>query len=108
METSTEKRKSPRFKVNCPVSFICFDKLKLGEVVDLGPGGMKIESRYILFAGETYDFMVVIDGQAIPSRGKVVYSENRPEFTYGIGVSFLKIPEGIQSKLTAFLSACQS
>ena len=103
-----EKRKSPRFKVNCPVSFICFDKLKLGEVVDLGLGGMKIQSRYILFAGETYDFMVVINGQAIQPKGRVVYSENRPEFAYGIGISFLNVSDDTQSKLNAFLSARQS
>jgi len=100
-----EKRKHPRFRVNCPVSFVCFDKLKLGETQDLSLGGMKIQSRYMLFSGETYDFTVVMNGRAITPKGKIVYIENQPEFTYGAGVSFLQLSQDQQTQLDGFLSA---
>ena len=99
-----EKRQYPRFHIQCPISFICFNKLKIGETSDLSCGGMKIQSRYLLFAGETYDFTVVMNGQAISPKGKVVYLENQPEFTYGAGVSFVQMSEDHQTRLSAFLS----
>jgi len=100
-----EKRKYARFQINCPISFICFDKLRIGETSDLSRGGMKIQSRYLLFAGETYDFTVVMNGQAISPRGKVVYLEKRPEFSYGAGVSFVNMSEEYQTRLSAFLAS---
>jgi c-di-GMP-binding flagellar brake protein YcgR len=103
-----EKRKYPRLHINCPISFICFDKLRIGETADLSQGGMKIQSRYILFTGETYDFTVVMNGRSISPKGKVVYLENQPEFTYGAGVSFVQISEDQQNELDAFLSAKDS
>ena len=103
-----EKRRYPRFKVNCPVSFICFDKLKIGETQDLSLGGMKIRSRAMLFKGETYDFTVVMNGHTISPRGRIVYIETRPEFTYGAGISFLHLSEDHQTHLDGFLSAKES
>jgi len=98
-----EKRRYPRFQVNCPISFICFNKLRIGETADLSQGGMRIQSRYLLFAGETYDFTLVMNGQAISPKGKVVYLENHPEFTYGAGVSFVHMSEDHQVQLNSFL-----
>ena len=43
-----EKRRHPRFKVNCPVSFICYNKLRIGETTDLSRGGMKIQSHSMI------------------------------------------------------------
>jgi c-di-GMP-binding flagellar brake protein YcgR len=103
-----ERRKYPRFDINCPLSFICFDKLRIGETSDLSQGGMKIQSRYILFTGETYDFTVVMNGRSISPKGKVVYLENKPEFTYGAGVSFIHMSEDHQNQLNSFLSAKES
>ncbi len=103
-----ERRKYPRFDINCPISFICFDKLRIGETSDLSQGGMRIQSRYILFTGETYDFTLVMNGRSISPKGKVVYLENMPEFTYGAGVSFIHISEDHQNELNAFLSAKES
>ncbi len=103
-----ERRRYPRFQINCPVSFICFDKLRIGETSDLSQGGMKIQSRYILFTGETYDFTVVMNGRSISPKGKVVYLENQPEFTYRAGVSFVQISDDQQNQLGAFLSAKES
>ncbi len=103
-----ERRRYPRFHVTCPISFVCFDKLRIGETSDISKGGMKIQSRYILFTGETYDFTVVMNGRSISPRGKVVYLENQPEFTYGAGVSFVQISEEQEDQLSAFLSAKES
>jgi c-di-GMP-binding flagellar brake protein YcgR len=103
-----EKRRHPRLKVNCPVSFICFDKLKIGETQDLSLGGMKIQSRAMLFEGETYDFTVVMNGHTISPRGQIVYTETRPEFTYGAGVSFLQLSEDHQTQLDGFLAIRES
>jgi c-di-GMP-binding flagellar brake protein YcgR len=100
-----EKRKHARFQVSCPISFIFFDKLRIGETADISLGGMKIQSRYLLFTGETYDFTVVMDGRAISPKGKVVYLENHPEYSYGAGVSFVHISEDHHSQLSSFLSA---
>lgn len=100
-----EKRKYPRFQFSCPISFICFNKLRIGETADICLGGMKIQSRYLLFTGETYDFTVVMNGRAISPKGKVVYLENQPEFSYGAGVSFVHLSEDQQNQLDTFLMA---
>ena len=102
------KRKHPRLRVHCPISFICFDKLRIGETADLSLGGMKIQSHYMLLTGETYDFTVVINGRAISPKGKIVYLENQPEFTYGAGVSFVQLSKDHQNKLNGFLSTQKS
>ncbi len=103
-----EKRRHPRLKVSYPISFICFNKLKIGETQDLSLGGMKIQSRAMLFEGETFDFTVVMNGHTISPRGRIVYTETRPEFTYGAGISFLHLSEDHQTQLDGFLSAKQS
>ena len=103
-----EKRRHPRFKVNCPVSFICYNKLRVGETTDLSLGGMKIQSHSVIFMGETYHFTVVMNGHAISPKGKVVYVENHPEFTYGAGVSFFHLSDDHRNQLDGFLSARQS
>lgn len=101
---SKEKRKHPRFQVHCPVSFIWFDKLRIGETADMSLGGMKIQSRYLLITGETYDFTVVMNGRSISPKGKIVYLQDQPEFAYGAGVSFVQLSEDHQSQLNRFLS----
>ncbi len=100
-----EKRRHPRFRVYCPISFISFDKLRLGETADLSLGGMRIHCRTILLKGETYEFTVVMNGHAISPKGKIVYIQSQPEFTYGAGVSFLPLSEEHENRLNGFLSA---
>jgi MinD-like ATPase involved in chromosome partitioning or flagellar assembly len=99
-----QKRKHPRFEVNCPVSFLSFDKLKIAETLDLSLGGMKILSRNMLFTGKTYNFTLIVNGRAISSKGKVVHIENRPQHTYGANVSFLHLPKNQRNQLSGFLS----
>lgn len=103
-----EKRKHPRLRLHCPISFICFDKLRVCETADLSLGGMKIQSRYMLLTGETYDFTVVMNGHAISPKGRIVYLENQPQFTYGAGVSFVQLSEDHLSQLNGFLLAQKS
>jgi hypothetical protein len=108
LQLQKEKRKHPRHQINCPVSFIFFDNLKIGETSDLSLGGMKLHSRYLLFIGETYDFTVVMNGRSINPRGKVVYIENQPHFKYGTGVSFVQMSEDQSNQLSGFLSTQES
>jgi c-di-GMP-binding flagellar brake protein YcgR len=100
-----EKRKHPRVRVHCPISFMSFDQLRIGETADLSLGGMKIQCRAILLKGQVYDFTVVMNGRAIYPKGRVVYLQNQPEFTYGAGVFFLHLSEEHQVQLSGFLSA---
>ncbi len=69
---------------------------------------MKIQSRYMMFSGEIYDFTVIMNGRAISPKGKVVYLDHQPELTYGAGVSFLHLSEEHRNQLDAFLTAQQS
>ncbi|MBW2059426.1 MAG: PilZ domain-containing protein [Deltaproteobacteria bacterium] len=98
-----EKRRYPRFRVNCPISFICFSKLRIGETSDISLGGMKIQCRYFLLPAETYDFTVVVRGRAISPRGRVVYLATQGEFGYEAGVCFVGISEEHQKHLASFL-----
>ena len=108
IQDSNERRKHRRFQVTCPISFISYDKLRIGQTADLSLGGMKIHSRYMLFTRETYDFTVVMNGRSISPKGRIVYLENTPEFTYGAGVSFLHLSEDHENQLNGFLSAQKS
>jgi hypothetical protein len=62
----------------------------------------------MLLAGETYNFTVVLNGHAISPKGKIVYLENQPEFTYGAGISFVQLSEDHESHLNGFLSTRES
>ena len=108
IHTCEEKRKHPRLRVKCPVSFIFSETLRIGETLDLSLGGMKIQSRYMLLRGETYDFTIVMNGRAINPKGKVVYIQNQSEFVYGTGVSFVNLGQDHQNRLSGFLSAQNS
>jgi len=97
-----------RQRVRCPVSFVSFDKLRIGETIDLSVGGMKITCRAILLKGESYDFTLVMNGNAINPRGRVVRLETHPEFSYSAGVCFVQLPAGHLEKLSGFLSTEES
>ncbi|MBW2058629.1 MAG: PilZ domain-containing protein [Deltaproteobacteria bacterium] len=103
-----EKRRHPRFPHRCPLSFVRLDRLNIGETEDLSLGGMKIRSRHILIVGETYQFTVVMDGRVITPTGRIVYLEDQPEFSYGAGVSFLRLTKDHKNRLSRFLSASRS
>ena len=99
-----ERRRYPRFQVNCLVSFLSFDRLKTGETLDLGLRGMRIQSRSILFAGETYDFTLIVNGDVITPKGKIVHVEDRSELDcYGACVSFMDLSENHLKRLGHFL-----
>ena len=100
-----QKRRYPRLQVNCPVSFVSFNKLRIAETLDLSLGGMKIQSPDVLLTGETYDFTLIVAGCPISPRGKVVRVESRAELAYGANVSFLHLPDDHQNQLNGFLSA---
>jgi hypothetical protein len=104
----TERRMHPRFEVNCPVSFFSSDKLRIAETLDLSLGGMKIQSRHVLFIGETYDFTVVIKGRGLNPKGKVAHIRTQPGLTYGVGVSFVKLSKPNKARLAKFLSTYRS
>jgi hypothetical protein len=103
-----EKRKHPRFRLNCPVSFISSDKLRIVETSDLSLGGMKIQSRHVLLIGETYNFIVVIKGQGLNPKGRVIHIQTQPGLTYGVGVSFAKLSKANKARLNRFLSTYRS
>jgi len=99
-----ERRRYPRFQVNCPVSFLSFDRLKTGETLDLGLRGMRIESRSMLFAGEIYDFTLIVNGDVIAPKGKIVHVDNQSESdNYGANVSFMHLSENHLKRLGHFL-----
>ena len=102
------RRGYPRFQVCCPVSYLSFNKLKIAETLDVGFGGMKIQSRNILLEGETYDFTVSINGRTIGPKGKIVHIENRPESCYEANVSFSHLPKNDHNQLEGFLSALRA
>ncbi len=104
IQTWEEKRKYSRIRVNCPVSFLSYGRLVIGETVDLSLGGMKIQCRSMLSIGQAYDFMILINDHPIDPNGKIVYGENQPEFTHSAGVSFLNLPKDHHNQLREFLS----
>jgi len=99
-----DRRRYPRFQVNCLVSFLSFDRLKTGETLNLGLRGMRIQSRTILFAGEIYDFTLIVNGDVVTPKGKVVHVEDRPGLDrYGACVSFMDLSENHLKRLGHFL-----
>jgi c-di-GMP-binding flagellar brake protein YcgR len=100
-----EKRKHPRIHVCCPVSFLSFDDLRIGETADLSLGGMRLHSRTVVIQGETYTFTIVVNGRAITPKGRVVYIYSHPELVYRAGISFIYMSEDHKRDLTGFLSS---
>lgn len=104
IQNRKERRKHPRSQVNCPVSFFSSGKLRIAETLDLSLGGMRIQSRHVLFVGETYDFTVVIRGQGLYPKGRVAHVQTQSGLTYGVGVSFVELSKANKARLNRFLS----
>lgn len=84
-------------------------KTRLGRVVDIGPGGMRL--RGVPWpALETYgDFEVELHGmpEVLPLRVKVAWQSRPTVFTREVGLAFVDLSDHARHALGGLFAACQ-
>ena len=81
-----DKRRTPRVKVNVPVTMQSSEKTTRGVVINFSSGGAYINCESRLAPGEIFDMSVHIQSKAPfpPTKAQVVWSSS-----HGIGVKWL-------------------
>jgi len=70
-----EKRKFPRYPVERTVICHRFGKERSMRTVDIGLGGLKLESNFDIRTGESMDFAILTNSTSIRCKGTVLATE---------------------------------
>ena len=98
MNTSEERRESPRIKINWPVNIIVDDEVIVGETVDIALDGIQITCDDPVPLNETLSMTIAPPDMAlIKVTAKVVWSDldgiDLANRAVGMGVCFVEVSE---------------
>ena len=85
------RRSHPRYTVHRLVTYRHQDKSALTFTLDLGLGGMKIQTQSHLPRGECLDFRLVLGSDSIRVKGRIVYTQFMTDQNIVTGVSFVDL-----------------
>ena len=102
-----ERRAHQRYGVHKIVSYARGEKRLLTIAVDLGMGGMKINTHETLAKNERLDFRMVLGKDSISSRGRVVYSRALSGAQNVSGIQFLGLNRRDAALLRRYFSALE-
>ncbi|MDI7261604.1 MAG: ATP-binding protein [Thermodesulfobacteriota bacterium] len=100
----SEARSHPRYVIRKPVSYYYGGKRFLTLTLNLGLGGMKVETRHYLPENEQLDIHMDLWPNSIWTKGRTVYSRLLSESRYVSGLQFIEVPEQDQSSLKDYLA----
>lgn len=93
MPNALKRRRHPRFGVRRIVSYRYEGKRFLTLTLDLGLGGMKIETSASLPKDECLDFQLVLENTSLWLKGRTVYSQLVSDRKNASGIRFLNVSE---------------
>ncbi len=99
-----ERRKHKRFELLNLVVYKQFEIEKITKTIDLSIGGMKIRTEFPVPLHEELEISIRIGDEIFKSGGKVVYTNERKDGDYDIGVNFINVPEESLHLLSQYLS----
>jgi hypothetical protein len=99
------RRRYPRFLVQKIVSYCHGGQWFMTLTLDLGLGGMKIETYTRLPEDERLDIELVLGRDSIGPKGRIVYTQFPPERQPVSGVHFCDISKRDQNVLQYYLSS---
>jgi hypothetical protein len=83
-----ERRKNPRFAVNKSVLYNQANRLASAKTADIGQGGVRIVSDLPLRKGDTFEFLVLLEGMGLKFKGTVVHTTSIEDGRIVAGISF--------------------
>ncbi len=83
-----ERRKSPRFAITKSVLYNQANRLASAKTTDIGSGGVRILSDLPLRKGDTFEFLVILEGMGLKFKGTVVHTTSLDDGRVVAGISF--------------------
>ncbi|UCD71266.1 MAG: PilZ domain-containing protein [Syntrophobacterales bacterium] len=99
-----ERRKYRRFELINLVVYKQFEIEKITKTINLSIGGMKMRTEFPVPLHEELEIAIKIDDDIFRSQGKVVYTNERKDGNFDIGVNFINSPEESLNLLSQYLS----
>jgi c-di-GMP-binding flagellar brake protein YcgR len=99
-----DRRRYPRFSASHYVRFKYNGRTRTSNTLDLSLGGAKIETVFPMKVGDVIQVSIVIGGNTISPRGKVVHGKEFPELRYNAGFNFETMEPGDQDYLVEYLT----
>ena len=88
VEIRKERRKSPRFAIARSVLYNQANRLASAKTTDIGSGGLRILSELPLRQGDTFEFLVILEGMGLKFKGTVVHTTSVADGRIVAGISF--------------------
>jgi len=88
VEIRKDRRKSPRFAIAKSVLYNQANRLASAKTTDIGPGGLRILSELPLRQGDTFEFLVILEGMGLKFKGTVVHTTSVADGRIVAGISF--------------------
>ena len=99
-----DRRRHPRFPASHYVRFRYNGRTRTSNTLDLSLGGAKIETVFPMKVGDVIKVSIVIGGNTISPRGKVVHGKEFPELRYNSGFNFETMEPKDQEYLVEYLT----
>ena len=101
---SKERRRHSRFELLTLVVYKQFEIEKITKTIDLSMGGMKMRTEFPVPLHEVLEISIKIGNGIFRSEGKVIYTNERKDGDFDIGVNFINSPEESLNLLNQYLS----
>ena len=116
-----ERRVSPRVEAGFSVAYVHFKKedrpktrttviylqgqYAMAEALDISCGGMSLRTSKPYEVGSYFDMRFKLGDHTLKAVGRIVYVQEREDYTYSIGVKFLYMPEKDKLHLMGYIAA---
>jgi hypothetical protein len=87
-EIRKERRRTPRFAVTRSVLYNQANRLASAVTADIGSGGIRIICDLPLRKGDTFEFLVILEGMGLKFKGTVIHTSSLADGRMVAGVSF--------------------
>lgn len=99
-----DRRKYPRFVASHHVSFPYNGRTRTSNTLDLSLGGARIQTVFPVRVGEVIHVSIVIGGNTISPRGRVIHGKQYPELRYNTGFNFETLDQEELAYLSEYLT----
>jgi hypothetical protein len=103
----SEARSHPRYSVHKLASYNYRGKRFLTVTLNLGLGGMMVDTPHYLSEDEELDIQLALQRNSISAKARVVHSRLISERQYISGLQFTQVLEQDQSSLRSYLTTLQ-
>ncbi len=104
-EIRKERRKNPRFAVTKSLIYNQANRLVSAKTTDIGSGGARIVADLPLRKGDTFEFLVILEGMGLKFRGTIVHTTSVADGRVVAGISFAEDSSLSRSLLEDYLNS---